>query len=63
MKNPLRYVDYCNDLIKFGFAKKHNFLAMIAVFSMVFMPICFLAAYVVAPSEKSLRNPYIFPEQ
>ncbi|WP_298758150.1 hypothetical protein [uncultured Campylobacter sp.] len=60
MKNPLRYVDYCNDLIKFGFAKKHNFLAMIAVFSMVLMPICFLAAYAVAPSEKSLQNPYIF---
>ena len=60
MRNPLRYVDYCNDLIKFGFAKKHNFLAMIAVFSMVLMPICFLAAYAVVPSEKSLQNPYIF---
>ena len=60
MKNPRRYVDYCNDLIKFGFAKKHNFLAMIAVFSMVLMPICFSAAYAVAPSEKSLQNPYIF---
>ena len=60
MKNPLYYVDYWYDLIKFGFDRKHTFITLIVVCVSFIAPILLLIAYQSAPSRKNIEDPFVF---
>lgn len=60
MKNPLYYVDYWYDLIKFGFDRKHTFITLIVVCVSFIAPILFLYSYSIVPSTQSIRDPFVF---
>ena len=60
MKNPLYYVDYWHDLIKFGFDRKHTFITLIVVCVSFIAPMLLLIAYQSAPSRKNIEDPFVF---